>query len=273
MLGKLIKHEFRATGRIMLPMLLILLLLTVLANASFILLDHVGNAFLSMLLGLLVAAYFIGLFALGVITLVIMVDRFYKNILGDEGYLMMTLPTNVHAIVWSKLIVSLVWFLVTALAIMLTLTVTGINIAGLNFVNGFVDMPSMSEIITAICRETGFTPMGLVGMGIEFAVIVIICILCTCLHFYAAMSLGHIFSSRKVLMSVVFFVAITIAIQIISTAAAVATGIGMEGFYAYDMPFRFFAYMLHFMLGMAIIQSAIMYFITTFTMKKGLNLA
>ena len=94
MLGKLIKHEFRATGRIMVPVLLAVLALAVLANISFLVIDYVSNAFLSMLLGLLIAAYFIGLVALGVITIIIMVYRFYKNMLGDQGYLMMTLPTG-----------------------------------------------------------------------------------------------------------------------------------------------------------------------------------
>ena len=50
MLGKLIKYEFRATGRSMLPMLGVLTVLVVLANISVRLLDAVPGAFLSILL-------------------------------------------------------------------------------------------------------------------------------------------------------------------------------------------------------------------------------
>ena len=52
---------------------------------------------------------------MGVMSLVVMIQRFYKNVLGDEGYLTLTLPVNVHEILWSKLIVSFVWFLATGL--------------------------------------------------------------------------------------------------------------------------------------------------------------
>lgn len=273
MLGKLIKHEFRATGRIMVPVLLAVLALAVLANISFLVIDYVSNAFLSMLLGLLIAAYFIGLVALGVITIIIMVYRFYKNMLGDHGYLMMTLPTDVHSLVWSKLIVSLVWFIVTALAIMATLIATGITLTGMEGVMEFQNFPPMSEIIAAICRETGYTPAGLVGLGIEFLVIVIASCLFTCLHFYAAMSLGHIFSSHKVLLSVVFYIAINIAIQIFSSAAALGVGMSLDNFYGGEMAFKFFSYALHFMLGLLAVQGVALYFTTTVTLKKGLNLA
>mgnify|MGYP006988889638 CR=1 FL=1 len=56
-----------------------------------------------------------------VMTVVLMVSRFYRNLLRNEGYLMFTLPVSAHALVWSKLIVSLVWFLLTALLIFLVM--------------------------------------------------------------------------------------------------------------------------------------------------------
>ena len=50
MLGKLLKYEFRATGRSMLPVLGVLTLLVLLANISVRLLDRTAGAFLTILL-------------------------------------------------------------------------------------------------------------------------------------------------------------------------------------------------------------------------------
>ena len=51
--------------------------------------------------------------AVGIAAFVLMINRFYKNLLQDEGYVMMTLPVCVHQQIWSKLIVSTVWFAAT----------------------------------------------------------------------------------------------------------------------------------------------------------------
>ena len=48
MLGKLLKHEFRATGRTMLPVLGVLTLLVLLANISVRLLDTNSAGFLAV---------------------------------------------------------------------------------------------------------------------------------------------------------------------------------------------------------------------------------
>ena len=50
MLGKLLKYEFRATGRSMLPALGVLTLLVLLANFSVRMLDRQAGAFLTVLL-------------------------------------------------------------------------------------------------------------------------------------------------------------------------------------------------------------------------------
>ena len=115
MLGKLLKHEFRATYRTMLPMFGVVLVLSLLANLSFARIADTDSGALDILFGLFIMAFFLGLFTMGVMAMVVMIQRFYKNVLGDEGYLTLTLPVNVHEIVWSKLIVSFVWFLATGL--------------------------------------------------------------------------------------------------------------------------------------------------------------
>ena len=97
MLRKLIKYEFRATARVMLP----------LATADM----TMGESILGFLAGLVAVAFVLALLATFVVAVVLAVFRFRKNLLTDEGYVMFTLPVSPHSLVCSKLIVSTVWFL------------------------------------------------------------------------------------------------------------------------------------------------------------------
>src|SRR5699024_4932362 len=110
MLIKLMKHEFRATARIMGPLYLILLAVALGFNFSARLMDS-SSFVLNMMAALIVMAYVIAVIAVFVVAFILMLQRFYKNLLGDEGYLMFTLPVSIHQHVWSKLIVSAVWFI------------------------------------------------------------------------------------------------------------------------------------------------------------------
>ena len=44
-----------------------------------------------------------------VLTLVLIIQRFNRNLLKDEGYLMFTLPVSVHSLLFSKLLSALLW--------------------------------------------------------------------------------------------------------------------------------------------------------------------
>lgn len=47
--------------------------------------------------------------ALGVLTIVVTIQRFRKNLLGDEGYLMFTLPVSTSSLILSKCITALIY--------------------------------------------------------------------------------------------------------------------------------------------------------------------
>ena len=118
MLGKLIKHEFRATGRLMAPLFGALLLLALVVRANDLVFQHVESysAFLNILNTLLIIAYVLALIGVMIFSTVLMIKRFHQNFLTDEGYLMFTLPTGVHSLLWSKLITAALFFIFTFLA-------------------------------------------------------------------------------------------------------------------------------------------------------------
>ena len=90
MLGKLIKHEFRATARTMVPLFLILLAVTLCAFAAFnFLTAGLGGMFAAMFMFL----FFLAVLAMLIMSFVLMIQRFKNNLLSDEGYLMTQAPS------------------------------------------------------------------------------------------------------------------------------------------------------------------------------------
>ena len=219
MLGKLLKHEFTATGRIMLPIYGAVVILTVLVNLSVRFMDSTSITALRILFGLIIFAFFMGIVAAAVITAVIMILRFYRSLLKEQGYLMHTLPVTVHGHIWSKLIVSLVWFAATFLIVLLAIALTALIQSGTDLGAMMAELPTWSEF-RQMLAEAGISGGDLTLAGLEALAYAILTCLVTCLHFYAAMTLGHMFSRSKVLLSVVFFVVISILFSILETGMA-----------------------------------------------------
>lgn len=277
MLGKLIKHEFRATARIMLPVMGALLALALLANLSIRgLTSGLSDVPVLRILFLLIVVFFgIAIVAAVVMAIVLMVSRFYRNLLKDEGYLMFTLPVSTHALVWSKLIVSLVWFLLTALLIFLVMALTALNLSNTNLEMIIEQFPSWSEI-TEFLREAGIQ-REVITLLCQAALGTLLGAIVTCLHFYAAMSLGHMFTKDKVLLSIVFFIGINFVFSLMSTAYGFI-GFGLSGMEEQWETMenagvlRTFSTITWHGLVISAVQGALLYLATILGLKKGLNL-
>ena len=83
MLGKLLKHEFRATGRIMGPLYLVLLATSFGANVSIRLMEGAQSRLLNVLAFLLMMAFVVAISAACIMSLVLMINRFRTNLMGD----------------------------------------------------------------------------------------------------------------------------------------------------------------------------------------------
>ena len=279
MLGKLIKYEFRATGRIMLPLAAAIILLSVVAGFSQRLLDMSGAPdFVNFMAVMFLALFVFGLFGICVVAVVQMVERFYRNLLCDEGYLMFTLPTTPDALVCSKIIVSSVWFTATGILCCISLAV-------MLFVSSAVidwsftgDLPEMLRKALEILGN-GSTAAGaghIAGWIAELLVLWFMQTVALCLRFYAAMAIGFSFDEHKKLLSVVFFFLIGIAMNTIG--AAVFTPLVNSGlFEKIIFPEVFSPGRLHaILLGCAaigLIENGIYYLVTTLMLRKRLNLA
>ena len=273
MLRKLLKHEFRATGRIMLPMYLVLLVTAIGSNlAGRGMLDR-PSRILNILAVLIVIAFASAICGALLMSFVLMIQRFYKNLLQDEGYLMFTLPASVHQHIWSKLIVSSVWFIVTVLAIIAASLVVayqgGFLRELLDFLRYFLEGLRKLEVSEAF--------NGTIYLA-EFAVLMFLSLVAFSLQFYAALAAGHSQANHKMLWSVAWFFGFQFALQFLGSLLMITLDhLGVPNFLNHlSVHWTSAESAIHagllMAIGVVIIYGAIFYAITTFFLKKHLNL-
>ncbi|MFR4757271.1 MAG: hypothetical protein ACLT9P_03475 [Evtepia gabavorous] len=91
MLRKLLKHEFRATARVMIPLYLITVLLAVLTRATALWAEMVtfdgmlGRNFLALLSGIIIFGFVLALIATFVVAVILAILRFRSNLIGGRG--------------------------------------------------------------------------------------------------------------------------------------------------------------------------------------------
>ena len=266
MLGKLIKHELRATSRTMVPLLLLTLLLSLFVRMSTAVIPRTDSNILDALYSLLIVSFIAALIGTAVFSIVLMVMRFYKNLMTDEGYLMFTLPVSVHQLLWSKLLVSMLWFIavfaVDALAVFLSIYEDGM-LAGLpDFIQAVADSMNRYYAVNGILYLLELLGVALVGM------------VTACLLFYAPIAIGNSFATHKTLLSVVFYFVIQTVLQILSVFAistAVHTHLLVEPTILND-GIKTVHLVLCGVLGYSLVIGAILYVLTWFMLRKHLNL-
>ncbi len=215
MLRKLIKHEFRATARLLLPMFAIVLALAVGNNLSVRVLLDAEQGMMTFLGMTISGAYMMALFAMFVMCAVLVIKRFHSNYLTDEGYVMMTLPVSVHQLICSKLVVSLAW-MVAAMVVLA--------------MSGFISIFQVEQVQSLLQEAWNLASQLLSQMNVSNAVTAVDTVVyalstgvSTCLMVYGAMAVGHSFPNHKVLLSIGAYFVIQWAVQLVSY-------VGLQGF-------------------------------------------
>ena len=206
MLMKLLKHEFRATARIMGPLYLILLAAALAANLTAGLLDA-DSFILNIVSALIVMAWFVAVIGVFIVAFILMLQRFYKNLLGDEGYLMFTLPVSrpparVEQADRLRRVVPPHRRGGGPVGAVLAFNVS--------FLTDLAEVfPKLFEQLNAYYAFNG-TAFMLEGLILLFAG----CMTFS-LQFYAALAVGHSFPNHKMALSVVFYFVFQFAMQIL----------------------------------------------------------
>ena len=248
MLSKSMKHEFRATSRVMLPLFAALLLMSVVAHFAIQLLTGANNLhwLLETISAIVIALFAISVVAVAVGVLILTVSRFYRSFLSDEGYLNMTLPVSVHTHIFSRLHEWKEFFVAI-----------GDVLRGLS-----------EQHLTGRAILLGLETLLAMVMGCSFSSLLL----------YAAMAVGHSFNRHKKGMSVLFAFVFYYAIQIIGVVGiAVLTHMDWDNWFDITAEnvthaLNVFQALLGGVIGVNLIGCALFYFITHFFLSKKLNL-
>lgn len=195
MLSKLIKHEFRATSRIMWPVFLGMLALTALMRFSQLLLNGGHIPWLLQLIGvLLVIGFMMGLGALAFVPLVLSAVRWRDHVLKDEGYLTLTLPVSLHQLLISKLIVSAVWYAAAFIVGLLSLMIAVSGRSTFQYVPDF-----FNDVFTAFFEMEASLRSHALLIVFELFCNFVFAVSAAELVVYAAFSIGYSFNKHKTL--------------------------------------------------------------------------
>ena len=267
MLGKLMKYEFRATGRIFLPVYAALIVFSVvsrlLRHSNF---DIFGVFDIFGILSTVVSVIImIGIF---VVMLVLTIQRFRQNLMSNEGYLMMTLPLRTDSLILSKLIVTAVWAVACFIVVVLAIFILVATRQALEFVVDFI-----WHFAEAFVSD----PFRVALVTFEIIAIITLTILSQALLLYACLSLGMLVNRNRLLLSFGAYIAITTALQvaagvILSTFSALGIGEYINRFFDDYDAFGISQFFVVIIIIVQIVICAIYYAITRYMLKNRLNL-
>lgn len=271
MLGKLMKYEVKATARIFLPMYGALIILAILNKIfySFNNFEDSANIYLQRFSeipqALATMAYVLIIVAIFVVTMLVMIQRFYKNLLGDEGYLMFTLPVQPWMNITTKLVVSIMWSVLSGIVTAISIAILTTGSAMTEFLSLFPDVISMFDI--------ELRSLFGIGLGHLMALIVIgfvVSMVAGILEIYASIAVGQLFNSHKLLASFGAYIVISMAMQAVSSVMMIV-GMMMTGFNDMTSP-RLFGAIMWGGIGLTLVFGIIFYVCTHIILTKRLNL-
>ena len=271
MLAKLTKYEFRATGRMLGILYAALIIISVVTRIEFAIESATHGGMALMFPTVIVMMLYVGaIVAIGVLTLILIIQRFYKNLLQNEGYLMHTLPVKMWQHIASKLFVSVVWCFVSMIVICVSFLIIG-SIG--------IDFGNIVSIITNISFD-GHGDMVLNGIGfmLELVILMIVGAASAILQIYLAMAIGQLVDNHKLLCSFGAYVGINVVLQIIagifisiSASGSTPVSYGFFGLFNASSVAGLHAAMWVMIAGYAV--KAVLFFAgTNYLMKNKLNL-
>lgn len=265
MFGKLMKHEWKATYKIMGLINVLMIAVTVfgmiMLQTSWIKQDEFGYVG-----SICVGCYYITLITVTVVANIFLIIRFYKNLYSNEGYLMFTLPAKASGLLNAKLLTGTIWYVITSLMCVISVLLLAGTFAE-------VDAESIRFVLRLI-------PSDNVGQFIILAVLIALIFIASCVEklvsYYFCLSLGQLSNKNKIACSVIAFIVLNFSIGMLSNVLGVFFTIG-GGAIGIDRllsshPFEAAVTIAGIILLLLCIASLIFYVITLKIMKNKLNL-
>ena len=266
MLRKLLKYEFKATGRTFLPLYLVLVIFACI-NKLFMVINasNSGLFLLSIPADISRAVYVILIIGIFVLTFLTMIKRFHKNLLSSEGYLSFTLPVKSWAHILCKLITSIVWIIASAVVTFFTIVIIEWS------KEFFSTLPQ--EFWQFIDQANQAVGMHGYLYVIEFITALLSGLAMSILTIYVAIAIGHLVNSRRRLASIGAFLGITFLSQIIPSVCLKFLSLFHIDIWFNQLPPLTMAHWI--LIGASVINlvlCAIYFIVTNYVLNKRLNL-
>ncbi|MEG6614315.1 hypothetical protein V6C42_15845 [Pseudoclostridium thermosuccinogenes] len=260
MLRKLMKHELKATARILVPLCLVLLFISVVNRFMY----KVGpkEGIFMFINGFMFVFQIFLIFAVLASTIIFMITRFYKNLLSDEGYLMFTLPVKSHHLITSKLTVAVMWTITSIIVLLSSLLIAFATPESVNnFINGFKS--NFAELVIAF--DGNWTLL-----WIELISLILLSIVANILMVYVSIAVGQLFTKHKIIGSFVSYVIFYNAIQFLLLILLAIFSYTYSGSidFTHALPRGIFPISI----SVLLVESIAFYVITNYMLKRKLNL-
>lgn len=217
MVKKLYKHELSALARMLVPVNLICLSLSlVLRLTYFIQNEYIDNTVFDMLNGLLLMFFVISIIAVFFVSYAMIIVRFYRHLLSSEGYLSMTLPVKASTHIITKTVCSMIFMIISAIVVIGSALIAAS--ASSEFVRVMREGARYLKIIADVLGPSTTTLI-----IIETVLIMLTALIQSILMPYAAMALGQCARKSKIGMAVAWYFIINIILQIVSNVVTLVT--------------------------------------------------
>ena len=263
MLGKLLKYEMKGTGRTLVPFYGLMLLLAVITRIFNGINIHKFSTLGEIAMGIVAFAYGLTMASVMMLTAFLVIQRFYRTVYGDEGYLTHTLPVKSRDIIISKTVSAFLWIVLSAVVAFASVMIIGYQAGMWNdliyTINYWRDEIMLSRIL---------------GSGANMLLLGAFALISTTLMIYMSISIGQIFK-RKLIGSLGAFIGVSF---IVNTVTGIIGNSGIiDSFMNIDMQISAqaiarFNYFVWLMIGFYIVKIAVYYGVTNHLMTKKLNL-
>ena len=263
MLGKLLKYEMKGTGRTLVPFYGLMLLLAVITRIFNGINIHKFSTLGEIAMGIVAFAYGLTMASVMMLTAFLVIQRFYRTVYGDEGYLTHTLPVKSRDIIISKTASAFLWIVLSAVVAFTSVMIIGYQ-AGM-----------WKELMYALdyLREEIMLSQ-ILGSGANLILLGIFALISTTLMIYMSISIGQLFR-KKLIGSLGAFIGVSF---IVNTVTGIIRNSGIiDSFMNIDMQnsaqaIAGFNYFVWLMIGFYIVKIAVYYGVTNHLMTKKLNL-
>ena len=270
MFGKLLKYDFRSMLKqfaFIWPAALALAVINRFTLSGLESTSATGETVAAVAIMVFVAI----MIAMFVITLIFVIQRFYKGLLGDEGYLMHTLPVRPWALIGSKLVCAVV---LTVASILVAIA------AILIIVSPVIDLGEFFHVIRwlwdAICG--GKNAANAFLACVEFLLLLLLGMAEGYLMLYLAMAIGHLFNKGRAAMSVAAYIGIHVVVSVLLSFTNNVFGDMLYNFFdnlfwgKHDYPWQAVHMSLWISILVVAVGGAAYFFLTEYILRKKLNL-